>query len=283
MTAEATSATPARSTPSFGRVLLNKVPQITFYFWIIKVLCTTVGETFADYLNVNLGFGLNGTTYAMGAALAVALFFQFRLTRYVPFVYWLAVVLISIFGTLITDNMVENLGISLPTSTILFSIALALTFAVWFAFERTLSIHTIVTRRRESSYWLAVLFTFALGTAGGDLVSEQFGLGYPVAVLIFAASIGLVVVARVGMGINAVLAFWLAYILTRPLGASIGDLMSQAKADGGLGLGTTVTSLIFLGLILALVVYLQRSKVDLEEVDETEAVPAETGAIPEAA
>jgi uncharacterized membrane-anchored protein len=203
----------------------------------------------------------------MGAALAIVLIFQFRLPRYVPFVYWLAVVLISIFGTLITDNMVENMGVSLQASTVGFSIALALTFAVWWGFERTLSIHTIVTFRREAFFWLAVLFTFALGTAAGDLISEQFGLGYAVSVLLFAGAIGMVVVARVGLGINSVLAFWLAYILTRPLGASIGDLMSQKTKHGGLGFGTTDTSLIFLGLILALVVYLSRSKIDLETVE----------------
>jgi uncharacterized membrane-anchored protein len=248
--------------------LLNKVPQVTIFFWIIKILCTTVGETAADYLNVNLGFGLNGTTYVTGALLAVVLFFQFRLHEYVPGVYWLAVVLISVFGTLITDNLSDNLNVPLLTSTIAFSVILAITFAVWYAFEHTLSIHTIVTRRREAFYWLAVLFTFALGTAAGDLISEQAGLGYAVSVLLFAAAIGAVVVARVGFGISSVLAFWMAYILTRPLGASIGDLMSQPKADTGLGLGTTTTSAIFLSLILALVIYLQRTKIDLEAVPE---------------
>jgi uncharacterized membrane-anchored protein len=281
MTSEAIAATPANTSTTWsGRQLLNKVPQVTIFFWIIKVLCTTVGETAADYLNVNLGFGLNGTTYVTGALLAVVLFFQFRLHKYVPGVYWLAVVLISVFGTLITDNLSDNLNVPLLTSTIVFSVILAITFAVWYAFEHTLSIHTIVTRRREAFYWLAVLFTFALGTAAGDLISEQAGLGYAVSVLLFAAAIGAVVVARVGFGINSVLAFWLAYILTRPLGASIGDLMSQPKADTGLGLGTTVTSYIFLGLILALVVYLQLTKVDLETVDPDEVPELEPGRQP---
>ncbi len=230
-----------------GRDLLNKVPEVTAYFWIIKVLCTTVGETAADYLNVDLGFGLNGTSVVMSALLAIVLVFQFRLTRYVPGVYWLAVVLISIVGTLITDNLSDNLDVPLTDSTIGFSLALAATFAVWYASERTLSIHTIVTRRREAFYWLAVLFTFALGTAAGDLISEQAGLGYGISVFLFGAAIAAVVFFRVVVGINSVLAFWIAYILTRPLGASIGDLMSQSKADGGLGLGTTATSFIFLG------------------------------------
>ena len=185
-----------------------------------------------------------------------------------PGVYWLAVVLISVVGTLVSDNLVDNLGVALQTTTIAFSICLAATFAAWYASERTLSIHTIVTTRRESFYWLAVLFTFALGTSAGDLVAEQLGLGYGISVLIFAALIGIVTLAHFRFSLNAVLAFWVAYILTRPLGASIGDLMSQPKADGGLGLGTTVTSFIFLATILALVIYLTVTKVDLEEVEE---------------
>ncbi|MBC7644846.1 MAG: hypothetical protein H7123_06950, partial [Thermoleophilia bacterium] len=149
--------------------MLNKVPEVILAFWVIKILCTTVGETFADYLNDTLGVGLTNTTYILSAFLAVALVFQFRLTRYVPAVYWTAVVLISVVGTLITDNLVENFGVALQTTTIIFAVALAATFAGWFASEKSLSIHTIVTSRREAFYWLAVLFTFALGTAAGDL------------------------------------------------------------------------------------------------------------------
>jgi uncharacterized membrane-anchored protein len=247
---------------SRGREMLNKVPEVTIYFWIIKVLCTTVGETAADYLNVDLGFGLNGTTYVMSAVLAVVLAFQFRARKYVPGIYWLAVVLISIVGTLITDNLVDNLGVPLETTAIAFSIALAATFAVWWASERTLSIHTIFTTRREGFYWLAVLFTFALGTAAGDLFAERMGLGFFVSLLIFAGMIAIVAIAHFKFRLNAVLAFWIAYILTRPLGASIGDWMSQPTADGGLGLGTTVTSAIYLSAILALVVYLSVTRVD---------------------
>ena len=255
------------SATTMGRIgsakkMLNKVPEVTIYFWIIKVLCTTVGETAADFLNVNLGLGLSVTTVFMGVLLAGALFFQFRLRRYVPGVYWLAVVLISIVGTLITDNLVDNFGVPLQTTTIVFSIALAGTFAVWYASERTLSIHSIYTTRREAFYWLAILFTFALGTAAGDLVSEGLSLGYLTSLVIFAVVIGLVAFAYYGFKVNAVLAFWIAYILTRPLGASIGDYLSQARPDGGLGLGTVVTSVIFLLTILALVIYLSVSKRD---------------------
>jgi len=244
------------------RRMLSKVPEVTLYFWIIKVLCTTVGETAADYLNDTLGFGLTKTSYVMGALLIVTLIFQFASRRYKPGIYWLAVVLISIVGTLISDNLVDGYGVPLQTTTIVFSIALAITFGAWYLSERTLSIHTIYTSRRETFYWLTVLFTFCLGTSAGDLMAEQLNLGYLLSVGIFAAMIAAVVIAHVRFRMNAILSFWIAYILTRPLGASIGDFMSQARVDGGLGLGTTVTSAIFLGTILALVVYLTRTRVD---------------------
>lgn len=249
-------------TVSLGRQMLNKVPEITVFFWIIKVLATTVGETAADFLNTNLGLGLSTTSYIMTALLLAALVLQFATKRYMPPIYWLAVVLISVVGTLITDNLAENVGLSLPTTTALFAILLAITFAVWFAVERTLSIHTIVTSGREGFYWLAVLFTFALGTAAGDLVSERFALGYLNAIFIFGAAIGVIAVLHYVLKVNAVLTFWLAYILTRPLGASIGDYLSQAKVDGGLGLGTVVTSAIFLSVIAVVVAYLTVTRKD---------------------
>jgi uncharacterized membrane-anchored protein len=246
--------------------MLNKVPEVTLFFWVIKIMCTTVGETAADYLNVNLGLGLSNTTYVGAALLAVLLFVQFRLNRYVPIAYWAVVVVISVFGTLITDNMTDHYDVPLVTSTILFSVVLAAVFAVWYAFERTLSIHTIFTTRREAFYWLAILFTFALGTAAGDLTAEKLNLGYAVSIAIFGGLIALVTVAHYGFGLNSVLSFWLAYILTRPLGASIGDEMSQnSHKYGGLGLGTTGTSYIFLGCILALVTYLTITRRDATE------------------
>jgi uncharacterized membrane-anchored protein len=255
--------TPSRG---IGRQMLNKVPEVTLYFWIIKILCTTVGETAADNLNDKLSLGLTGTSAVMAVLLVVCLFFQFRRRRYVPGIYWLAVVLISVVGTLITDNLTDNLGVALELSTAVFSVALAATFAVWYRSERTLSIHTIVTTRREGFYWLAILFTFALGTAAGDLVAERASLGYGVSVVIFAAAIAAVTIAHYRFKLGPVLAFWLAYILTRPLGASIGDLMSQPRSNGGLALGTTGTSVIFLATILALVVYLTITRADRTEV-----------------
>jgi uncharacterized membrane-anchored protein len=257
------TATQAVSEGQLGRKMLNKVPEITFFFWLIKIMCTTVGETAADYLNVNLGFGLTNTTYVTGALLAVLLLVQFRLRRYVPIVYWSVVVVISVFGTLITDNMTDGHNVPLTTSTALFACILAVVFAVWYAVERTLSIHTIVTTRREAFYWLAILFTFALGTAAGDLVAEKFDIGYALSILIFGGAIGVIAFAHYVLKVNAVLTFWLAYIMTRPLGASIGDEMSQnSHKYGGLGLGTTGTSYIFLGCILALVIYLSITRHD---------------------
>jgi uncharacterized membrane-anchored protein len=248
------------------RKMLNKVSEVTLYFWVIKIMCTTVGETAADYLNENLGFGLTKTTYVTGALLAVLLVVQFRLRRYVPAAYWSVVVVISVFGTLITDNMTDHYNVPLTTSTIVFSIVLGVVFAVWYACERTLSIHTIFTTRRETFYWLAILFTFALGTAAGDLMAEKLDLGYAVSILIFGGLIAAVAIAHYAFRMNAVLSFWLAYILTRPLGASIGDEMSQRSHKyGGLGLGTTGTSYIFLGCILALVVYLSITRRDTTE------------------
>jgi uncharacterized membrane-anchored protein len=265
MTTSTTGAVRGTTGALRARQMLNKVPEVTLYFWIIKILCTTVGETFADYLNSHLGLGLTGTSLVMSVALVIALFFQFRKRKYVPSIYWLAVVLISVVGTLITDNLVDNFGVALTTTTTIFSIALAITFAAWFASERTLSIHTIYTTRREAFYWGAVLFTFALGTAAGDLTAEKLNVGYWKSALIFGGLIALVAGAHYFLKLNAILAFWIAYILTRPLGASIGDYMSQPKADGGLALGTTATSLIFLAAILALVVYLQLTRTDATE------------------
>lgn len=246
--------------------ILNKVPEITLYFWIIKVLCTTVGETAADLLNVNLNLGLTNTTVIMGLLLAVTLFFQLRARRYIPGIYWLAVVLISVFGTLITDNLTDNLGVSLVTTTIVFAIALIATFALWYKSEKTLSIHKINTLKRESFYWLVILFTFALGTAAGDLLAEKLNLGYLVSAFIFALLIAVIAFAHLRFKLNAVLAFWLAYILTRPLGASIGDYLSQPHDVGGLNLGTVITSVIFLIAILVTVIYLTVTKKDLSLV-----------------
>lgn len=247
----------------------SKVPEITIFFWIIKILCTTVGETAADLLNDKLNLGLTGTAVIMGVLLVIALFYQFRSKKYIPSIYWLVVVSLSVFGTLITDILTDNLGVDLLITTAVFSIALAVTFITWQRSEGTLSIHSIYTNKREAFYWLAILFTFALGTAAGDLLAEQFALGYLTSAVLFGGMIGLVALAYYKFNLNGVAAFWIAYVLTRPLGASIGDFLSQSNSAGGLGLGTVGTSLLFLTAIFVTVAYLAVTKKDAIAIEAT--------------
>ena len=243
-------------TPSVFSGWLNKVPEITISFWIIKILSTTVGETGADYLAVNAGWGQGMTRVAMAVLLGAALFTQLRTRRYTPWIYWLTVVLVSVVGTQITDLLTDGLGVSLYLSTSVFAVTLAGIFAVWYWVERTLSIHDIVTRNRELFYWSAILCTFALGTAAGDLATEALGLGFTLGVVSFGVLIAISYAAwRVGG--NAVLTFWIGYILTRPFGASLGDLLTQANTYGGLGMGAMWTSALFLAVIIILVAVAQ--------------------------
>jgi uncharacterized membrane-anchored protein len=209
-----------------------------------------------------------------GLLLVVALVLQFRAHRYIPIWYWLAVTLVSVFGTLVTDNLTDSLGVPLEASSLVFAALLALTFFVWYRSERTLSIHSIFTPRREGFYWLAILVTFALGTATGDLMAEALGLGYLVTGIIVAVAIAITALAW-RLGLNPVLSFWIIYILTRPLGASIGDFLSQPSDHGGLGLGATLTSFIFLGGILCTVTYLSITKADVIPADEVVVADAE--------
>ena len=245
--------------------LWNKVPLITAAFWIIKVMATTVGETGADLLATRLGLGLTITSWIMTGVFIVFLVLQLRARIYIPTLYWLTVVLISVVGTLISDNLVDGLGIKLQTTTIVFSVILAFVFTTWYNSEGTLSIHSIHTRRRELFYWAAILFTFALGTSAGDLVAEGFDLGYGLAALIFGGMIGLVAIAYYVFKQNAILCFWIAYILTRPLGASVGDLLAKPHIAGGFGWGTVTTSIVFFAIIAGLVVYLTATRVDSED------------------
>lgn len=236
--------------------LLNRVPAITLPFWIIKVLATTVGETAADFLSTTLNLGLSVTSYVMSGVLLIVLLNQFRLKRYVPVSYWIVVVVMSITGTLITDRLVDDLRVSLVTTTISFSVALLIVFILWYVNEKTLAMHSINTAKRELFYWVAILFTFALGTATGDLLAEKLQLGYTQSALVFGSLIAVITLSYYFLRINAVLAFWLAYILTRPLGASVGDLLSQPTTSGGLGWGTVNTSMLFLSIITSLIIYL---------------------------
>ena len=243
-------------TTDFALARPNRVPEVTLEFWLIKLMAVTMGETAADYLAVNLGLGLTATSLLMTGVLVVALVLQFAQRRYVPWAYWLAVVLISIVGTLVTDNLVDNFGVPLTVTTAVFTVALAVTFLVWYRVEGTLSIHDVTTFRREAFYWLAILFTFALGTAAGDLVAEQFGLGYLATGILFGMIIAALALGYFLLGLDAILGFWLAYIFTRPLGASFGDLLSQPGDYGGLGFGTIITSALFLAAIAGIVVFM---------------------------
>lgn len=261
-----------------GRELLNKVPEVTIWFWVIKILCTTVGESFADWINMTLGVGLVATAVIFTVVFAVALTVQMRTRQYVPFAYWFTVVVVSVTGTLYTDILTDQAGVPLWISTSVFSLLLAGVFAVWYARERTLSIHSIVSAPREGFYWLAVLVTFALGTATGDWTLELTGWGPGKSVLLPLTLIA-IVTGLWRYGANPVLAFWVAYILTRPLGANIGDWLATPSSEQGLGLGTFGTSLVFLALILATVVYLTITRADV--IEESAATDRSTPTSPQ--
>ncbi|MBI1205430.1 MAG: hypothetical protein GC182_23245 [Rhodopseudomonas sp.] len=250
---------PHAQTPAW----LNKVPEVTLIFWLVKMMSTTVGETAADYLNADLHFGLTATSIVTGVLLAGALALQLRASRYIPSLYWLVVLLVSVFGTLITDNLTDKLDVPLALSTGVFGLALLATFAIWYARERTLSIQSIDTPTRETFYWIAILFTFALGTAAGDWIAESLGLGFAFSALLFGGLIAATAFARFALRADSVICFWVAYVLTRPLGASCGDLLSQSTDNGGLGLGTTGTSALFLAVIVGLVAYLSAAQTRL--------------------
>ena len=254
--------TETRVAPTTGREMLSKVPEITLWFWIIKILCTTVGESFADWINMTLGVGLEMTSVIFTVVLAVVLTWQLSLRRYVPFVYWLTVVVVSVTGTLYTDILTDSFGVPLAVSSTVFAVVLALVFGIWWRSQGTLSIHSITTTRRELFYWLAILVTFALGTALGDWTLELTGWAPGIAVLLPA---GLIVAVIIGwrFGANTVLSFWIAYILTRPLGANLGDWFGLPADQGGLGLGVALTSVIFLAAILVVVIYLSVSHADV--------------------
>jgi uncharacterized membrane-anchored protein len=247
------------------RSALNKVPEVTLTFWLIKVLSTTVGETIADYLAVNIGWGTAVTDSVMAGLLVVALYFQVAKRNYVPWIYWITVVLVSIVGTQITDLLTDKLDVSLYASTGVFGVLLFVIFVAWFRSEGTLSISAIDTRRRELFYWLAILCTFALGTAAGDLATEALGMGFKVGSMIFSLAIAASALAYL-VGMNSVAVFWVAYILTRPLGASLGDLLSQSKEYGGFGLGAATTSAVFLAIIMVLVAYLTAREIRRPQV-----------------
>lgn len=233
----------------------NKVPEITLWFWIMKIMSTTVGETDADYLIFDLKFGLPNTILIVFCILGLALFMQFRSKAFSPFFYWISIILISIFGTLVTDFLTDIAKIDLVVSAAIFTIALENIFVLWFKQEKTISIHEINTPKREIFYWTAIFATFALGTALGDWFSESLKIGYFYSTLIFAGLISIIYALFCGKLIDATTGFWIAYILTRPFGASLGDYLSQTKGNGGLGLGASHVSAYFGIILLASLIY----------------------------
>ncbi len=241
-----------------GRSLVKKLPEVTVLFWLIKLLTTGMGETTSDYL-VHQMDPLFAVALG-GIGLAVALLIQFAVRRYLPWVYWLAITMVAIFGTMLADAIHVGLGVSYLSSTIGFAALLSLIFAVWYRSERTLSMQQINTWRRECFYWAAVMATFALGTAAGDMTASTLGLGYFTSGLLFAVLFAAPAIAYWRSGGNAVGAFWLAYILTRPLGASFADWIGRAQALGGVGFGTGRISLVLTMLIICLVAYANSSK-----------------------
>ena len=247
----------------------SKVPQITVYFWIIKILTTAMGEALADFLAFRYGPVLAGTVGTV--AIVAALVLQFRVRRYMAWVYWFAVAMVAVFGTMAADGMHIELGVPYTVSTAFFAVCLAAVFAAWYAVEGTLSIHSIYTPRRELFYWATVIATFALGTALGDLTATTLGLGYLASGIMFTVFILIPAVAYWKLRMNSIFAFWFAYVLTRPLGASYADWLGVGPSHGGVGLGRGIVALILSVVIVGFVAYLAVTKkdVDTDEVGQT--------------
>lgn len=274
-----TSVTAPSGRVGFGRQMLNKVPEVTLYFWLIKCLCTTIGETFSDNLVTKwapggdsasphqLQIALWKVTGVSTLVLVILLAVQFSRRRYLAPVYWANIVVISLVGTQITD-LFEGQG-DVPNNmwaiTIVSLTLLGAVFAVWYFSERTLSMHSIVTSRREAFYWLAILTTFATGTAVGDLLAEKLSMGYLTTLLLFVGVIAVVALLWKFTSINGVLAFWLAYVMTRPLGASFADWFGKPRSLGGLGVGAGLVSVLLAVVIAGFVAYLAHSKIDTPE------------------
>lgn len=249
-----------RSAHRLRRVLLRKVPEVTVYFWIVKVLTTAMGETISDFFvyHINPYVAVIGG----GFGLAAALLLQFAVRQYMAWVYWVAVAMVAIFGTMVADVLHVVLGVPYLVSTIFFAILLALVFVSWYASENTLSIHSINNPRRELFYWTTVITTFALGTAAGDMTASTLGLGYLTSGILFAILIAVPAVAWYWFDVNSIAAFWFAYILTRPLGASFSDWMGKPPSWSGLGWGTGPVSVGLAIIFIGFVSYLQRTRVD---------------------
>jgi uncharacterized membrane-anchored protein len=263
--------TPARSRRA--RHAFSKVPEITAYFWIVKALTTAMGESTSDFLVHTLVPEV--AVVLGGIAFAVALYLQFTKDRYVPWAYWLAVAMVGVFGTMAADVLHVGLGVPYIASTIFYAIVLAAVFRTWYVSEGTLSIHSITTPRRELFYWAAVLATFALGTAAGDLTAVTVGIGYFGSIILFAAIIAVPAFGYFRLDWNPILSFWFAYVVTRPLGASVADWLAVSHARGGLALGTGPVSLVLAAAIAAFVYHLARTGKDTP-ADQLEPRPRAT-------
>lgn len=233
------------------RSTYSKVPEITAWFWVVKALTTAMGESTSDWLVHSL---VPEIAVVLGAiAFAIAIYLQFTKDRYIPAIYWFAVAMVGVFGTMCADVLHVGLGVPYIASTIFFAIVLAVVFRAWYRVEGTLSIHSITTPRRECFYWAAVLATFALGTAAGDLTANTLGLGYFGSIWLFAAIIAIPAIGYFQLGMGSILAFWFAYVVTRPLGASVADWLGKPE---GVGLGNGLVSLAFAAAIVAIVRHL---------------------------
>jgi uncharacterized membrane-anchored protein len=260
MTPAITTEQIQRRSPAPASTVLSKVPEVTLVFWVTKVLTTGMGETTSDFLNHK--FDPKLSVIAAGLVLAVAMWAQFRAPRYSAWIYWAAVVMVSVFGTMCADVLHVALGIPYVASTAFFAAVLAAVLVVWHRVEGTLSIHSIHTPRRELFYWLTVVTTFALGTAAGDMTASTLKLGYFSSGVAFAVLFAIPAVAS-RLGLNAIAAFWAAYILTRPFGASFADWMGVAGSRGGLDWGTGKVSLALAAVIAGLVGVLASTKMDV--------------------
>ena len=243
------------------RHAFSKVPEITAFFWIVKALTTAMGESTSDFLVHTLVPEV--AVVIGGIAFVIALYVQFGKDRYVPWAYWLAVAMVGVFGTMAADVLHVGLGVPYIVSTVFYAIVLAVVFRAWYVSEGTLSIHSITTPRRELFYWAAVLATFALGTAAGDLTAVTFGLGFFGSGLLFAAIIAIPALGYFRFGMNPILAFWFAYVVTRPLGASFADWLAVSSARGGLALGTGLVSFVLAAMIAMFVAFLTSTGLDL--------------------
>jgi uncharacterized membrane-anchored protein len=251
---------------------LRKVPEIIIYFWIIKLLTTAMGESTSDYLVYNVNRYL---AVALGATgLAAALILQLGARRYVPWIYWLAVLMVAVFGTMAADVLHIVVGIPYQISTAFFALALAVIFVAWYASEKTLSIHSIYTRRRELFYWATVMATFALGTAAGDMTAFTLGLGFFASIVLFAVVMAIPALGYRFFGLDAIFAFWFAYIVTRPLGASVADWLGKPHSMRGLNLGDGIVSLALAILIAGFVAYLTVTRKDIADDERGAALPA---------